>query len=195
MVMEEKNNIIASQATTQSLYQDACVIIDQAKETAYRQVNETLIKRNWLLGFRIQHEVLKDKRAEYGEQVVKNLANALIKRYGRGFSMRNLYNFVSFYQNHQDIFHAVSRKSENILQSLTAKYLTYMPTKEELRREIEQQKEFFRLQNEKWGGRVMDRSKWEYKKLGEVCDLYQPKTISSDMLVPDGNILCMAQMV
>ena len=78
--MEEKNNIIASQAATQSLYQDACVIIDQAKET---------------------------------------------------------------------IFHAVSRKSENILQSLTAKYLTYMPTKEELRREIEQQKEFFRLQNEK----------------------------------------------
>ena len=121
MVMEEKNNIIASQDATQSLYQDACVIIDQAKETAYRQVNETLIKRNWLLGFRIQHEVLKDKRAEYGEQVVKNLANALIKRYGRGFSMRNLYNFVSFYQNHQDIFHAVSRKSENILQSLTAK--------------------------------------------------------------------------
>lgn len=121
MVMEEKNNIIAAQAATQSLYQDACVIIDQAKETAYRQVNETLIKRNWLLGFRIQHEVLKDKRAEYGEQVVKNLANALIKRYGRGFSMRNLYNFVSFYQNHQDIFHAVSRKSENILQSLTAK--------------------------------------------------------------------------
>ena len=36
---------------------------------------------------------------------------------------------VSFYQNNQDIFHAVSRKSENILQSLTAKYLTYMPTK------------------------------------------------------------------
>lgn len=28
-----------------------------------------------------------------------------------------------------------------------AKYLTYMPTKEELRREIEQQKEFFKLQN------------------------------------------------
>ena len=28
-----------------------------------------------------------------------------------------------------------------------AKYLTYMPTEEELRREIEQQKEFFRLQH------------------------------------------------
>ena len=27
---------------------------------------------------------------------------------------------------------------------------------------------------------------WEYKKIGEVCSLYQPKTISSDMLVADG---------
>ena len=35
----------------------------------------------------------------------------------------------------------------------------------------------------------MDRSKWEYKKLGEVCNLYQPKTISSDMLIPDGKYL------
>ena len=32
-------------------------------------------------------------------------------------------------------------------QLFAAKYLTYMPTKEELRREIEQQKEFFRLQH------------------------------------------------
>lgn len=36
-------------------------------------------------------------------------------------------------------------------QLFAAKYLTYMPTQEELRREIEQQKEFFRLQNEKLG--------------------------------------------
>lgn len=34
-------------------------------------------------------------------------------------------------------------------QLFAAKYLTYMPTQEELRREIEQQKEFFRLQNKK----------------------------------------------
>ena len=34
-------------------------------------------------------------------------------------------------------------------QLFAAKYLTYMPTQEELRREIEQQKEFFRLQNQK----------------------------------------------
>ena len=132
----EKNNQIVSQVATQSLIQDACTIIDQAQATAYRQVNETLIKRNWLLGMRIQHEVLKEKRAEYGQQVVKNLAQSLLERYGRGFSMRNLYNFVDFYQSHPDIFHAVSGESTivnavsvqsevaNILQSLTANSLS-----------------------------------------------------------------------
>ena len=118
MVMEEKNNIIASQAATQSLYQDACVIIDQAKETAYRQVNETLIKRNWLLGMRIQHEVLKDKRAEYGEQVVKTLAIELIEKYGKGFSRNNLYRFVAFFKSFPDFFSALSEQSE-IVPSLT----------------------------------------------------------------------------
>ena len=106
---------------TGELYQDACTIIEQAQAMAYRAVNEVLIKRNWLLGMRIQREVLKDKRAEYGEQVVKNLAMELTNRYGKGFSMRNLYNFVVFFQQHPNIFHAVSAKSENILQAATAK--------------------------------------------------------------------------
>lgn len=106
---------------TGELYQDACTIIEQAQAVAYRAVNEVLIKRNWLLGMRIQREVLKDKRAEYGEQVVKNLAMELTNRYGKGFSMRNLYNFVVFFQQHPNIFYSMSGKSENILQAATAK--------------------------------------------------------------------------
>lgn len=106
---------------TGELYQDACTIIEQARAMAYRAVNEVLIKRNWLLGMRIQREVLKDKRAEYGEQVVKNLAMELTNRYGKGFSMRNLYNFVAFFQQHPNIFYSVSGKSENILQAAIAK--------------------------------------------------------------------------
>lgn len=37
------------------LFNDACSIIEQARAAAYRSVNDTLIKRNWLLGLRIQH--------------------------------------------------------------------------------------------------------------------------------------------
>ena len=108
------------------LFQDACVIIEQAQTAAYRAVNETLIKRNWLLGMRIQHEVLKNKRADYGEQVIANLANQLTKRFGRGYKKSNLYLFVSFYQEHPNIFQSVTGKfpmntSANIFQSVSGK--------------------------------------------------------------------------
>jgi predicted nuclease of restriction endonuclease-like (RecB) superfamily len=121
------------------LLQDACVIIEQARTTAYRAVNETLIKRNWLLGMRIQHEVLKDKRAEYGEQVIRVLAKNLTLKYGAGYSRNNLYRYLSFYKSFpnifqsvsgklltdttDNIFHAVSRKSE-IVPSLTGQSKT-----------------------------------------------------------------------
>ena len=78
---------------------------------AYRAVNEVLIKRNWLLGMRIQREVLKDKRAEYGERVVKNLSVALVNKYGKGFQLANLYHFIAFYNYFPNIFYAVSGKS------------------------------------------------------------------------------------
>lgn len=97
-----------------ALFQDACVIIDQAQATAYRSVNDVLIKRNWLLGMRIQHEVLRDKRAEYGEQVIKGLSKDLSKKYGAGFSRNNLYRFIAFYKSFPDIFHAVSVNSQKV---------------------------------------------------------------------------------
>jgi len=124
--MKEKKNEIVSAVTGQSLLQDACIIIDQAQALAYRQVNETLIKRNWLLGMRIQHEVLKDKRAEYGDQVVKNLSKSLTEKYGRGFKKSNLYLFIAFYQGHPNFFQSVTGKfleitDDEIFQSVTGK--------------------------------------------------------------------------
>lgn len=101
--------------TTKELVHDACIIIEQAQKSAYRAVNETLIKRNWLLGMRIQHEVLKEQRAEYGEQVVKMLSKELTERYKTGFTKTNLYNYVAFYQSWPDFFHAVSGKSEDVV--------------------------------------------------------------------------------
>ena len=132
--IKKKDIVIDGQQDT-LLFQDVCIIIDEAQKVAYRQVNETLIKRNWLLGLRIQHEVLKDKRAEYGEQVVKVLAKELTAKYGEGFTWRNLYNYVDFYStyngfflkdngdsvNDQTILHALSAKSDNIFYALRAK--------------------------------------------------------------------------
>lgn len=99
----------------EGLLKDSCEIIEQARQLAYQAVNETLIKCNWLLGMRIQHEVLKEQRAEYGAQVIKKLATDLVKRYGRGFSKSNLYLFVSFYVSHPDFFQSLTGKSEVVI--------------------------------------------------------------------------------
>ena len=73
--------------------------------------------RNWLLGMRINKDVLKAQRAEYGEQIVKRLAKALTNRYGEGFTKTNLYNYVGFYKTWPGIFHAVSGKSDESIES------------------------------------------------------------------------------
>ena len=93
------------------LFDDACAIIEKARESAYRHVNEILVKRNWLLGMRIQHEVLKNRRAEYGEQIVENLANNLTAKYGKGFIKRNLHHFVDFYIKHPVFFQSIGEKT------------------------------------------------------------------------------------
>ena len=108
------------------LVHDVCIIIEQAQKSAYLAINETLVKRNWLLGMRIQHEVLIDQQAEYGEQIIKSLAKDLTEHYGRGFSMRNLYYYVNFYQEHPSFFqltigHFPTVTNENILQAATTK--------------------------------------------------------------------------
>ena len=113
--MTEKEKQIQSSPIIDSdakvLLNDVRAIIEQAQETAYRAVNETLIKRNWLLGMRIQHEVLQDQRAEYGEQVIKTLVKELTKTYGAGFTKTNIYNYINFYQAWPKIFHAMSGTS------------------------------------------------------------------------------------
>ena len=101
------------------LFLDSCSIIEHAQNAAYRLVNETLVKRNWLLGMRIQHEILKERRAEYGEQVIKTLSMALTECYGKGFNKNNLHLYTSFYRLCLDIFHTVSEKSEeNVSQDI-----------------------------------------------------------------------------
>ena len=69
--MTEKKDIMENKQQEDLLFQDACTIIEQTQASAYQQINEALIKRNWLLGKRIQHEALIDKRTEHGEQVVQ----------------------------------------------------------------------------------------------------------------------------
>ena len=123
--MEEiKNDMVMNGQRETVLFQDACQIIEQAQAAAYRAVDVTLIKRNWLLGMRINMDILKAQRAEYGDQIIKTLAKSLTMRYGEGFTKTNLYNYIGFYQKWPEFFHAVSGQSddlENIFHAMSGK--------------------------------------------------------------------------
>ena len=79
---------------------DTKLIIDSAQTAAHQAVNIALVQRNWLLGRRIAEEELRDAtRSElYGRRVVAMLAKELTKEYGRGFTKRNLYQYVQLYR-------------------------------------------------------------------------------------------------
>ncbi|MBR1404612.1 MAG: DUF1016 family protein [Treponema sp.] len=94
--MEQMNEIVYTK--TDNLLNDAKSIIESAQQFAYSAVNFAIIQRNWLLGKRIAEEELNgESRAEYGKQIVKNLADSLTFLYGAGFDFSSLYKYVRFY--------------------------------------------------------------------------------------------------
>lgn len=95
-----------------SLLADSQQIIEAAQQTAYRAVNEVLVRRNWLLGKRIAEENMNGTRIErYGAKTITDLADQLTNQYGKGFDKRALYRFVKFYQLYPEIMGTVSPQS------------------------------------------------------------------------------------
>ena len=100
----------------EALFTEASRLVEQARTTAYRQINETLVRRNWMLGKLIAEEELNgENRALYGAAVIKALSRRLTSAYGKGFSKSYLYSFLQFYKTHPTIFQSVIGKSQKLL--------------------------------------------------------------------------------
>lgn len=71
-------------------------LIESARQNVARTANATLTMLYWHVGQRIRHEVLKNERAEYGEQIVSTLSTQLVAEYGRAFGVRSLRRMMQF---------------------------------------------------------------------------------------------------
>ena len=121
-------NEIIQYRNTDDLVKDACSIIDDAQLAAYHSVNAVLTLRNWLLGKRIAEEELKgEHRADYGAETIKNLADSLTEKYGKGFTKRTVYKFQQFYKYFPEIVRSVTAQSEVglIVPTVTARLLSW----------------------------------------------------------------------
>jgi predicted nuclease of restriction endonuclease-like (RecB) superfamily len=75
---------------SKQLYVDICGLIENTRQRVATTANAGICIMHWQIGKRIKEDVLFNKRAEYGKQVIKNLAEKLIVRYGKGWSDRKL---------------------------------------------------------------------------------------------------------
>jgi predicted nuclease of restriction endonuclease-like (RecB) superfamily len=64
----------------------------------------------WQVGQRIRKDILKEKRAEYGQEIFYALSRKLVAEFGRGFSQANLFHMARFAEVFADpkILHALS---------------------------------------------------------------------------------------
>jgi hypothetical protein len=89
-----KNEVI--QPEQKDLFSELSAMIEQSKSNVQVYVNSALTVLYWHIGKRINEDVLKNKRAEYGKQIVSLLATQLTERYGRSYEVRNLRRMMQF---------------------------------------------------------------------------------------------------
>lgn len=99
--MEENKELIKpqdKQVLPTQLVDDVKMIVERGLHEAYRSVNTVSIMTYWNVGKRIvEEEQHGASRAEYGKQVLKDLAQVLVPLYGTSYSERNLYSMRQFF--------------------------------------------------------------------------------------------------
>ena len=81
---------------SEELLNDLKIVIEQGKNQAVSAVNSAITLTYWQVGKRINEEVLQGKRAEYGKNVVEDVAKKLVLLYGKSFEAKNLRRMMQF---------------------------------------------------------------------------------------------------
>jgi hypothetical protein len=93
-----KNQVVATDANYSALVSGIAALLGHARRSSARTVNGILTATYWEIGKRIvEFEQGGQARAEYGEAVLRRLAQDLTARCGRGFSRQNLQLMRGFY--------------------------------------------------------------------------------------------------
>ena len=90
------------QNSTPHLFDDIKRLIDEARSKVAQTVNIGLTAAYWNIGKRINDDILKNKRAEYGEQILPTLSAKLIQEYGKGWSVKQLQHCLRFAETFPD---------------------------------------------------------------------------------------------
>lgn len=118
---------------TQHIVQDLRQIIQDARGRVAAQVNTELTLMYWHIGERINRDVLDNQRAEYGRQIVAQVARQLQEEFGAtGFAEKNIRRMMQFAQQFPDI----QIVSQTATQLTWSHIVEILPLKDDLQREF-----------------------------------------------------------
>lgn len=123
------------------------LIIEEARKRVYTQVNTIMVETYYEIGKNIvEYEQNGKQRAEYGENLIKNISKKLTAKYGKGFSKRNLEQFRKFY--------LIFQKTQTLSAQLSwSHYCLILRIDEPLKRNFY----LIETQKENWSVRELDR--------------------------------------
>ena len=129
------------------LFEEIKGLIEEARRQVAQTVNAGLTATYWNIGKRINDDILKNKRAEYGKQIVSTLGRQLMDEYGNGFSAKNIRRMMQFNEQFPDFKIVVS-----LMRQLSwTHFLVLIPLKTELERDFYAQM----CRVEKWSVRTL----------------------------------------
>lgn len=95
-ISETTSTHLEQDNSVNNLLSDIRAMVEKARQHVANEYNSTHTLLCWLIGKRINEEILDSERAEYGETVISLLAKQLTQRYGRGYSRPNLFRMIKF---------------------------------------------------------------------------------------------------
>ena len=111
---------------------DVCQLIEEGRQQLSYAANAAVTYTYWRVGRRINTDVLKNKRADYGKQIVVSLARQLAAQYGKSYEEKNLRRMMQFAQIFDD-----EKKVVSLIRQLSwTHFITLIPIKNQLQREF-----------------------------------------------------------
>jgi hypothetical protein len=82
-VVPVRKALVSTPADSAALLSELRAMIQQVREGVAQAVNSALVLLYWQVGQRIRAEILKEKRAAYGKQILAALSQELVAEFGK----------------------------------------------------------------------------------------------------------------
>jgi predicted nuclease of restriction endonuclease-like (RecB) superfamily len=167
------------------LFSEIKQLIEKARQNLAVSVNTTTTILYWNIGKRIDNDILGNKRAEYGKEIVKSLSKRLTEEYGKGWSEQQLRHCLRFAETFPDI-----EILYTVCRQLSWSHLrTIMYLKDDVRREFyiamsQLENWNVRTLNKKIDSMLFERTAIS-KKPDDLIRLELKKLREEDKLTPD----------